>query len=596
MTNPSTPRHSIGLRGGLFTQLFLIIFLPLVVILLVVVFASLDAHQDAMRRLVEQREERLIRAALVSLDRELAGRLAALHSLVGETSEESGQGLNAALQAFTASQPGFDLGAAIFNANGATIAISGNPTVWRGLLTDPALSAPILAPPAEEGAFTRSSPVAGTEERAVLVIVPYPGGKRVAAGAFTVSGLAGPLLSASFPASSTAVVLIDPVDQGILYRSGDKAGLEDFDLGDISTLPAEGTGSTHSHSAGGSVFAHGRLASTGWVLLSAESWEMVESPLLRTTLLAPLMIVPVLLVALGAIAFGLRAVVRPLQSLEKQANRLTWGDFGALEEPVGGIEEVRRLQLELRHLAHKVQAAQQHLHSYIGAITAGQEEERGRLARELHDDTIQSLIALKQRVQLAQIDSQDEKVTAEMNELANLAEQAIENLRRMIQALRPTYLEELGLAPALEMLALEVQRAAGIEVGFQRTGMVRRIEPEVELALYRITQEALSNITRHSLAAAARVSLHFAETGLVLDVSDDGQGFAVPHSPAEFVASGHYGLAGMHERAELIGSKLEITSTVGKGSRVRVTVPFGGGNGIKGTGSDEHIPIESPGA
>jgi two-component system sensor histidine kinase UhpB len=221
-------------------------------------------------------------------------------------------------------------------------------------------------------------------------------------------------------------------------------------------------------------------------------------------------------------------------------------------------------------MAQKVRAAQQSLHGYIGAITAGQEEERRRLARELHDDTIQSLIALKQRVQLAQMNPTNGSTTQSFTELEELTEKTIDNLRRVTRALRPIYLEDLGLLAALEMLTREVSQIAGIQVKFSASGVEQRLSPKVELALYRIAQEALSNMARHAEASRASVNLTFNPETVLLEVEDNGRGFAVPKSPAEFTPKGHYGLLGLFERAELIDAELRIESAVGQGTRVTV--------------------------
>src|SRR4030065_363419 len=133
-------------------------------------------------------------------------------------------------------------------------------------------------------------------------------------------------------------------------------------------------------------------------------------------------------------------------------------------------------------MARKVKAAQQSLHSYIGAITAGQEDERRRLARELHDDTIQSLIALKQRVQLAQLATKNGSSEASLTEVVSLTEQTIENVRRQTRALRPIYLEDLGLVTALEMLARETNQAANIPVECKLHGIERRLASNQDLA------------------------------------------------------------------------------------------------------------------
>jgi signal transduction histidine kinase len=320
------------------------------------------------------------------------------------------------------------------------------------------------------------------------------------------------------------------------------------------------------------VVTYSPVAPVGWALVLEEPWETVATPTLRTTQMAPLVLVPALLLTLVALWFGLRQIVQPLQALESKAATLAWGDFKAIEEPVGGIPEIRHLQAELVHMASKVQAAQRSLHDYIGAITAAQEDERRRMARELHDDTIQALIALKQRMQLAKLGPNADPEDSSLNEIAALTEQTIENLRRLTRALRPIYLEDLGLVTALEMLARETGQANGISVEFQRQWTERRLSPNVELALYRMAQEALNNVTRHAQAAHACLSISFTTQNVTLQVSDDGQGFDVPKSPAEFAPSGHFGLLGLHERAELIGADLEIRSSPGQGSRLMVTL------------------------
>jgi signal transduction histidine kinase len=225
-------------------------------------------------------------------------------------------------------------------------------------------------------------------------------------------------------------------------------------------------------------------------------------------------------------------------------------------------------------MAHKVQIAQQGLRGYIGAITAGQEDERSRLARELHDDTIQSLIALGQRVQIARIKLAEGQLTDNsLAEIQGLNELNIKELRRITRDLRPLYLEDLGLVAALDMLAREISKETGIDVSFQRFGDEQRLMPEIEMAFYRMAQEGLSNVARHANATHTSIVIHFDLTSTTLTISDDGQGFVIPESPAEFAPSGHYGLLGLYERAELIGANLEIHSSPDRGTQLIITLP-----------------------
>jgi signal transduction histidine kinase len=173
-------------------------------------------------------------------------------------------------------------------------------------------------------------------------------------------------------------------------------------------------------------------------------------------------------------------------------------------------------------------------------------------------------------VQLAQKSVKDQTSRRTLGELETLAEQTIENLRRMTRALRPIYLEDLGLVTALEMLVRETSQNNTVNIGFQKMGDEKRLSREVELALYRIAQEALNNIVRHSEAKRAELLISFEEKETKLEVSDNGKGFDMPRSPTDFAPNGHFGLLGMRERADLIGARLEVESTPGKGTRLRV--------------------------
>ncbi len=307
--------------------------------------------------------------------------------------------------------------------------------------------------------------------------------------------------------------------------------------------------------------------------LPESAWSAATNPALDLTLVAPLVLIAPILFAFAALWFAARQIVRPLQELEARASALAAGDFHSISEPVGGISEVRRLQHELSDMARKVQASQEGLHDYIGAITSAQEEERLRVARELHDATIQELIALRQRVQLAQPSVKDPAAARLLAELESLAEGTIESVRRLTRALRPIYLEDLGLVTALEMLARESSSPDGLKVEFLRSGQERRLSKEVELALYRIAQEALNNVARHARASRASLVVNFDEDGIHLEVSDDGIGFPVPRNPTDLAPSGHFGLLGMRERADLIGASLAIESGTVGGTRLSVHLP-----------------------
>ena len=410
----------------------------------------------------------------------------------------------------------------------------------------------------------------------MLAIALAPQGDVIAVGAFSASVVAHDALYNVFTPGSGAVAFVADNNYHLLYQMGTLP--PDIDLrahpGIKQALDGE-SGATFAQISGAeNVIAYSPVSPLDWALVIEEPWEAVASPLLRTTEYAPLVLIPVLLLSLVALWFGTRRIVQPLQTLETKAAQLGWGNFEAIEEPVGGTAEIRRLQRELVHMAQQLKSAQQGLRGYIGAITMGQEEERRRLARELHDDTLQSLIALNQRVQLARLSLDGGQQAESLIEIQGLTEETIQNLRRLTRGLRPVYLEDLGLAASLEMLANETEENGEPSIDFQRTGTERRLSPTIELALYRIAQEALSNVLRHAHAGRAMLHIAFYPQNVLLEITDDGQGFEVPESPSEFAPSGHFGLLGMHERAELIGARLEIRSTLGEGAHLTVALPF----------------------
>lgn len=565
-----------GLRWrGLTVQLFALTVLPLTALLLVITFGSLTLHQEAMRNLVGERDERAARTAASALSEQLNHRAAAVRGLALRAADRMTP--DEILESSEYLLPDFDGGLAFFSPQGTLLVVAGGSLNWDNLAgeagsiladylsqanTQPVFSPPVLHP--EQG------------DLIVFVVASASDNAPIAVGAFSTALLARRALAGAFTPGELVTVLVVAPGQKLLYQVGDFTSPENLDThpGVMEALRGEG-GTTYLQIEGSEhVIAFSPVTPTGWALVIEEPWHAVVSPLLNMTQLAPLILVPVLLLALVALWFGARQIIQPLQALETRAADLAWGDFQAIEESVGGIEEIGRLQHTLIHLARKVKRAQQSLRSYIGAITAGQEEERQRLARELHDDTIQALIALNQRVQLARLTLAESEADEHLVEIQALTEQTIQDLRRLTRALRPLYLEDLGLVPALDMLARETSQAADIAIDFQQVGVERRLPPEVELALYRVAQEGLSNVVRHAHAKHCSLNIHFNSQTITLTVADDGRGFEVPESPAEFAPIGHFGLLGLHERAELIGARLEIRSDHGSGTRLVVSLPF----------------------
>jgi signal transduction histidine kinase len=563
--------HTPLLRG-LTAQVFAITVLPLTLLLLLIAFTSVFRHQEDMRSLVGARDERAVQSAAAAIDSELHHRASNIANLVA-LAESNKDSTSIAATDDLASD--FDGGLAYLTQDGRLITSTGNAELWEAVTNAKILGVdntskntalkPIFSDPFPD---PRS-------KRLMIIVSQYSSSQQIiVVGAFSPEGLASQVFSTSFAATEGAVIYLLDSSKQLLYTSAsgsadslptDHPGVAEALRGERGALYVQVGDSEH-------VIAYSPIAPTGWALITEESWQEVASPSLQMTQMAPLVLVPVFVLALVALWFVAKQVVQPLQRLEDKAAALAWGDFNAIEQSVGGIAEVRHLQMELAEMARKVQAAQEGLHDYIGAITAAQEEERMRLARELHDDTIQAVVALKQRVQLANKSVKTENGRKALRELEELAETTVENLRRLTRALRPIYLEDLGLVTALGMLAREVSQTQGLQVDFHLIGEERRLPREAELALYRIAQEALNNVIHHAKADHAVLEITF-DKDIKLEVTDNGVGFSVPKSPTEFAPSGHFGLLGMRERADLIGARLEVESEPEKGTRLSVRLP-----------------------
>jgi signal transduction histidine kinase len=313
-----------------------------------------------------------------------------------------------------------------------------------------------------------------------------------------------------------------------------------------------------------------------WQVIIEQPWEDVIGPVLRYSQFVPFVVVLAVIISLLALYYGVSAIVRPLQSLGRRAEQIAWGDLRSTDSPVGGVKEIEELRLTLDDMAHRIRGYQRSMHDYIGAITKGQEEERRRLARELHDDTAQTLIALRQQIELAQkLHHTDPSGEEErLDEVRAMLAKALEDVRRFSHNLRPIYLEDLGFVPALEMKAQEIEQLHCIKVHVDVQGERTRLHDDLELTAYRVAQEALNNVVQHAQATVAWVSVHFLEEHLILSVQDDGRGFVAPSSPRDLAALGHFGLMGLHERTILHGGQLNIEAEPGTGTTITVLLPY----------------------
>jgi signal transduction histidine kinase len=325
-----------------------------------------------------------------------------------------------------------------------------------------------------------------------------------------------------------------------------------------------------------------------------------------------------------------RQVIRPLSELTVAAQRITGGDLGQAIQPSGHDEvhsltialevmrarlqallqereqwgrvlerqvAVRTRELEQRNselvvageenlrLYEQVSEKEQQRRRLLERIMLAYEEERKRIARGLHDEVGQALTGLivtLDSIMAGGAPSRDREALQGLRDLTNVT---LKEVRRIIAALRPSLLDDLGLLPALQSCAKSALGAAGVAYRVEASPLIERLPAMVETALFRIGQEAITNVVRHARARHVAIHLHTSPARAQIMVEDDGAGFD-PDGIANGtggVMMGSVGLSGMRERAELLGGQLEVASAPGQGTRVRACIPIAEGTVAEGT-------------
>jgi len=210
---------------------------------------------------------------------------------------------------------------------------------------------------------------------------------------------------------------------------------------------------------------------------------------------------------------------------------------------------------------------------YIAKILESQENERLRIAQELHDDTIQTLLVIANRTEhLIPAGDGMKEIRGNAEWIRDTTLETVEGLRRISLDLRPSILGDLGLVPALRWLVDHMNTESGINTRILVSGERRKLPPEAEVTIFRITQEALNNIKRHSRATEAVVSLDFTPKRLKISIEDNGQGFRPPKKFDRLASRDKLGLIGMHQRIDSLGGTFQIRSKAGEGTSLLIDV------------------------
>lgn len=395
-------------------------------------------------------------------------------------------------------------------------------------------------------------------------------------------------------ASTFGLTFLSPGEHVTFYRRAMAQGQPVVDTVPFELdLPGEPYGHLH-------VMALAPLKMAPWGVAVGGDVDETFAGVTRLRLGLALLGVLALVSVWAATLIGTRRLVRPVQRLTEAAQRIADGDLHTpLKAPEGGeigamaaaLERMRMLLLanieELADLNETLEARvaerteelrqQQALIQQLlrRAITA-QEEERARLSRELHDEIGQTLTAVQLGLdRLARsVLAEDANAREHVERVQALTEQALADLRRVIAALRPGVLDQLGLVPALGWVADHTLRPLGLTVTIDADGLQGRLPGEIETILFRIAQEAMSNVARHSGATYVDILLRHSDSDVTMTLTDDGRGFDLASVTGASDHSRGLGLAGMQERASLAGGQVTVDTAPGGGTSVKVVVPI----------------------
>lgn len=298
----------------------------------------------------------------------------------------------------------------------------------------------------------------------------------------------------------------------------------------------------------------------------------VTGQLLLTTIL-------VSVAAITAATFLTWILTRPILELVGATRRVAAGDFSHrvkrwADDEIGDLADAfNQMTVELSRLDELRRERELLRRQLLDKVITTQEEERRRIARELHDSTSQALTSLMVSLRMLESTDTDTSTSVQVRELREVVAQILDEVHNLAKQLRPQVLDDLGLPAALERLVSEWQHRHALPVDLLIHLGEQRLSDAAEIALYRIVQETLTNVARHANAHSVSVLVERRNEQVVVVVEDDGIGFD-SNLPGKWESEPHLGLLGMRERAELLGGKLTVESTPQAGTSIFVQIPI----------------------
>ena len=378
----------------------------------------------------------------------------------------------------------------------------------------------------------------------------------------------------SDPTGGAVAAAIDaatgPLAAMLTSYAGEPYRVELRDAGGVEIAASRAAGASYRREPADLLVAQARVSNGAWQVRLVQPRAEALAPVytLRRILVgSSLLLLPFAVLAALATA---RSILQPVLSMTGAAERLARGEY-ATPVPPAGEDEIGRLADALEQLRRTLEADERR-NLLLKRVISAQEEERRRIARELHDQTTQQLTALA--MQLESVCAGQPQTRDNLARSQRLVGTMIDDLHRIIYDLRPSMLDDLGLLPAIRTYAETRLAPQGIDVHCEFPPSIPPLSRDITTALYRVVQEALTNVLRHAKAESVFIGCTVSAGSIVLEVEDDGVGFdpAGVASPRE--TGEGLGLLGMRERLALLGGRIDLESEPQRGTRIVATMPL----------------------
>ena len=386
--------------------------------------------------------------------------------------------------------------------------------------------------------------------------------------------------------TTKAITLYMVTSDGTIINRSEEAPLENFstirEFAQIIRNPDPASRLLQSPTTNDEVIiSAAAISGTAYKVILVDPWAAIMAPAANYQILLVGLAILGILLSLFMLSLAISRIIKPINVLVENATQAVPGSiFHPIRE--NGPQEIRTLINAFNKMVIRLAEQQSDLRNYAHKALLSQEEERQRLSHELHDCTLQDLVGLSQRVELCrnELVINPENARDRLDEIHTLLERTMEDVRNISIALRPPVLEDLGLVVALGALCKEMnQDKTGLQCDFSVEGEPCPLASDLELAVYRVVQEALTNIRKHVPdVTQVKVEVIFHENEIITNIINDGTPFFSANIQ-DYVRTGHIGLAGMYERARLFGGLLNITTNQNGHTVITLQLPYDSDSG-----------------